>query len=172
MTGPGDRAEDIELWRRWRATSGEVAPVDAVSLAAYAEGRMDEAAAEAVEAWLADHPEALADVAAARGASLQIHGAVPEAHIVRAMSLVTPAAEIVQFPIARVARRRTWREAAAWGAIAASLLVTSMFGFELGSNAYANLMQQQTAAVSDSSTANELIDPPTGLFTEDDEPAT
>ena len=61
MQDPGDRAE-APLWRRWRAES--VAPVlampDPLLFAAYAEGRLDESAAEPVEAWLAEHPEALA----------------------------------------------------------------------------------------------------------------
>lgn len=170
MMGPGDRTEEVEYWRRWRATLRGAPPVDAVSLAAYAEGRLDETAAEAVEAWLAEHPEALEDIVAARMAELPVPTAVPERHIARAASLVAaPAAEIVPFPVTLVVRRRSWREAAAWGAIAASLLATSMFGFELGNSTYANLMRQPAAA---ESTAHELLDPFTGLFAEDEEPAT
>jgi anti-sigma factor RsiW len=172
MSGLEGRAEELEYWRRWRATSRKAAPVDPLLLAAYAEGRLDETAAEPVEAWLADNPEALEDIIAARAARDANDAAVPEGHIVRASALLAPAAEIVPFPSARVVRRRGWRDAAAWGAIAASLLATSMFGFELGSSAYANLFPQQQPAAAADSTANELIDPPTGLFTEDEEPAT
>ena len=170
MTDPGDRAEEIEYWRRWRAASRAAPPVDAVLLAAYAEGRLDETEAEPVEAWLADHPETLEDLIAARAAATEIHAAAPQGHILRAAALVhAPAAEVVPFPLARVASLRNWRDAAAWGAVAASLLVTSMFGFELGSSAYANLTQPPSVAAE--STAHELLDPPTGLFSEDEEPA-
>jgi hypothetical protein len=170
MSGPGDRAEELDFWRRWRATSAAAPPVDAVLLAAYAEGRLDEAASEPVEAWLADHPEALEDIVAARAAASASYGPLPEHRVAGALALVAAparAAEIVPFPTALVARRRSWRDAAAWGAIAASLLVTSMFGFELGSSAYASLTQQPVTATE--SVAHELIDPPTGLFNEDDD---
>jgi anti-sigma factor RsiW len=173
MSGPGDRTEELEFWRRWRVTSAEAPPVDAMLLAAYAEGRLDESAAEPVEAWLADHPEAFADIAAARAAASAADDAVPEPRIGRALALVAPlasGAEIVPFPAALAARRRTWRDAAAWGAVAASLLVTSMFGFEIGSSAYANLTTQPSVAAE--SVAHELIDPPSGLFSEDDDSAT
>ncbi len=172
MSGPGDRAEELDFWRRWRVTSAAAPSVDAVLLAAYAEGRLDEVAAEPVEAWLADHPEALADIVAARAAARASHGPVPEHRLAGALALVAAparAAEIVPFPPAVVARRRSWRDAAAWGAIAASLLATSMFGFEIGSSAYANLTQQPVAT---ESVAHELIDPPSGLFSEDDDSAT
>ncbi|HUK58620.1 MAG TPA: hypothetical protein VLV50_05260 [Stellaceae bacterium] len=178
MSGPGDLAQELEFWRRWRATSAEAPPVDPMLLAAYAEGQLDESAAEPVEAWLADHPDALADIVAARSALRAALDAAPEPRIARALALVArtgsaaplaPAAEIVPFPSARVARRRTWRDAAAWGAVAASLLATSMFGFEIGSNAYANLTQPSVVS---ESVAHELIDPPSGLFSEDDDSAT
>src|SRR5665213_1049912 len=77
MTEPEDqpRAEDAALWRRFRALDGEFVPGsnaladEALTLAAYAEGRMGGRAAEAVEAWLAAHPEAISDLAVARQAS-------------------------------------------------------------------------------------------------------
>ena len=170
MTGPGDRSEELDFWRRWRATSAGAPTADAVLLAAYAEGRLDETAAEPVEAWLADHPEALEDIVAARQAALASPAAAAEGHIARAAALVaTPSATIVPFPVALAARRRGWRDAAAWGAVAASLLVTSTFGFAIGSSAYASLTQQPPSA---ESTAHELMDPPTGLFTEDEDSAT
>ena len=70
MTDKGAGAQDRRLWQRWR-TLGEtsrVAEPDALLLAAYAEGRLTEADAEPVEAWLAAAPEVLADVIAARSA--------------------------------------------------------------------------------------------------------
>jgi anti-sigma factor RsiW len=171
MTGPGDRTEELEFWRRGRATLVGAPPVDAVLLAAYAEGRLDETAAEPVEAWIAGNPEALDDIIAARQANRADPDAAPERLIARGAALVAgPGAAIVPFPVALAVRRRSWRDAAAWGAVAASLLATSMFGFEIGSSAYASLTTQQPAAAE--SMAHELIDPPTGLFTEDEDPAT
>jgi anti-sigma factor RsiW len=168
MTGPGDRAEDTGYWRRWRAEGPPAQPVDALSLAAYAEGRLDEEAAMAVEAWLADHPEALDDVIAARTSAAD--GAVPETYILRAIGLVAPAgAEVLPLRPARAAPQRTWRQTVAWAGIAASLLVTSLGGFELGSNVYAAYAGQTVSA---ESTGHELFDPPTTQFLEDEEPLT
>ena len=74
MAGPGDETGEAALWARWRALAaasgaGRAPEPDALLLAAYAEGRLDEAAAAAVEDWLAEEPERLADVAAARAAA-------------------------------------------------------------------------------------------------------
>jgi anti-sigma factor RsiW len=170
MTGPGDRVEETGYWRRWRAEALPVPPVDDLSLAAYAEGRLDEEAATAVEAWLADHPEVLEDVIAARATEAATGAAVPETLILRAIELVAPAgADILPFRPARATPQRTWRQAIAWTGIAASLLVTSLGGFELGSNAYATYAGQ-TASVE--STGHELFDPPTTQFLEDEDPST
>src|SRR5882724_4972545 len=70
MTEPMDRAEESALWRHWRTSvvnaTGEAPPApDPLLLAAYAEHRLGEAAAQQVEAWLALHPEAITDVLAA-----------------------------------------------------------------------------------------------------------
>ena len=59
--------------------------------------------------------------------------------------------------------------AIAWGGIAASLLATSLVGFALGNNAYLNLVGEPAAA---ESTIHELLDPPSALFADDEEPAT
>src|SRR5579863_1701476 len=76
MSEPRDMesAEMAALWRRFHALdrTGRDQAVDdadiALDLAAYADGRLSEAAAEAVETWLAAYPEALDDLVAARGA--------------------------------------------------------------------------------------------------------
>ena len=81
MTGLGERAEDAALWRRWRLDARPApsrgAP-DPLLLAAYADGRLDESEAEPVEDWLADHPEALADLIAARDAGAAAPPTAPE----------------------------------------------------------------------------------------------
>ncbi len=170
MTGMGERAEEAALWQRWRALSPSVASFrasgEAGELAAYIDGRLDETSAEAVEAWLFAQPDALDDVIATRALAQGQHAPVSAAAITRAASLVAPRdAKIVPFPtIAR--QRRGWRTAVAWGGLAASLLVTSLFGFSLGSSAYLNLMGPPAAT---ESTFHQLFDPPGGLFTSDEE---
>jgi len=173
MTGLGDMAEGLALWRRWRSR----APVakggiddNALLLAAYVDGRLPAAKAEAVEEWLVDHPEALDDVIAARAAFAAAVVPPPEAIIARAQALVAaPTGGVVPLAAART-RRHGWRAAAAWSGLAASLLVTSLFGFALGSNAYGDLIGQPAAP---ESTFHQLLDPPSQLFSmESEEPAT
>jgi len=158
MTTPRDEAEGRTLWRRWRSrTANTAAPVDALLLAAYSEGRLNAGRAEAVEYWLAACPEALADVVAARAAAEAPPTVAPHAVIVRASALVTrPSAEIV--PLRRIAPR--WRAAIAWSGIAASLMATSLIGFALGSDAYFSTADTSAA----DSAFQTLLDPPTGLF--------
>ena len=117
-----------ELWRRYRAAAlASAAPPGAPEpdpglLAAYVEGRLDEDAAAPVEAWLARDPAALAVVAplAAEPA------AAPLELIRRARTLVGAGAPLP---------RPTWRHAAAWMSIAASLLLVGYTGFLAGHDA-------------------------------------
>jgi len=174
MTGLGDKAEGMALWQRWRSRARAVAKGglddNATLLAAYVDGRLPTAKAEAIEEWLVDHPEALDDVIAARAAFAAAVAPAPDAIIARAQALVAAPADGV-VPLAPLrARRQGWRTAAAWSGLAASLLVTSLFGFALGSNAYVDLIGQPGAP---ESTFHQLLDPPSQLFSmEDEEPAT
>ena len=172
MTDLGDRPEEAALWRRWRAQQQarprHGAAPGALWLAAYADGRLDEAATEAVEAWLADDPAALDDAIAARAAVATAFAAAPEAVVARAAGLIGPGdAKVVAFR-PRAPQHGGWRTAFAWSGIAASLLVTSLFGFTLGSNAYRDLSQQQVAT---DNALPELLDPPTTLFPSEEESA-
>ena len=168
MTEPMDRAEETALWRHWRSAAvsaaGEAAPMpDPLLLAAYAEHRLSETAAEAVEAWLALHPEAFADVLLAAQDS-NTRGAVvvepSEAALARAMALVA-AEDPKVVPFRRPARpaRPVWRVAVGRIAVAASLLVVSLVGFALGTDAYTSLNGDQQAGLS-----QDLFDPPSGIF--------
>jgi len=160
-----DRAEESALWRHWRTAvnaAGEAAPApDPLLLAAYAEHRLSEAAAEAVETWLALHPEAITDVLAAgeantRPAAIESPTA---AALARAMALV-PGADFKVVPLRRPAPVTTWRVAVGRVAVAASLLVVSLVGFALGTDAYTSLLSgDQQAALS-----QDLFDPPSGIF--------
>jgi len=158
------RAEESALWRHWRTAvtaAGEAAPApDPLLLAAYAEHRLGETAAEAVETWLALHPEAITDVLAAGEANARPAAIEPPAAaLARAMALV-PGGDPKVVPLRRPAPIATWRVAVGRVAVAASLLVVSLVGFALGSDAYTSLLSgDQQAAVS-----QDLFDPPSGIF--------
>ena len=166
MTEPMDKAAEITLWWHWRRAmlnaAGEAAPApDPLLLAAYAEHRLSETAAEELEAWLALNPEALADVLAARVSKLgQPSVQPPEAVLVRAMGLV-PGVTSTVLPFRRTARPApSWRIAMGRVAVAASLLVVSLIGFTLGTDAYMNLLNGgQSTALS-----QDLFDAPAGIF--------
>jgi hypothetical protein len=159
MAGPMDRTDEAALWQRWRSAAAhdraDAVEPDAMLLAAYAEGRLTGGLAEAVEDWLAAHPEAIEDIRAARQAEDAPVPAADAAMLERAVALVQPgSAEILSLPPAL-----RWRVMASWGAMAASLLVASLVGFALGNDTYLNLSNSSAPAL-----GLELIDPPTGLF--------
>jgi len=166
MTEPMDRAEETTLWRQWRTAmanaAGEAAPApDPLLLAAYAERRLSETAAEDVEAWLALHPEAIEDVLAAQDSNTASRSLEPsETALVRAMGLV-PGRDPKVVPFRGPAMPvPAWRMAAARVAVAASLLVVSLAGFALGTDAYTSVLNgDQSAALS-----QDLFDTPTGIF--------
>lgn len=111
-----------DLWRRYRAVALAPDPITAAEpdpglLAAWLDGRLDEAAAEPVEAWLARNPEAWCLVDAPATAA----EAAPLDTIRRARALVSGALP-----------RRAWRETVAWAAIAASLVLVGWTGFVVG----------------------------------------
>jgi anti-sigma factor RsiW len=172
MSDPGEQAGDAALWWRWRREAQpEAGEAAALELAAYAEGRLDESQAETVEDWLFAHPDAIADLAAARAAAAAPLPQAPEAMILRAAALVAPSpATILPFGSRAPAPRRPWRMAIAWGSIAASLLATSLVGFAIGDSAYLDFAP--TGQPSAESALHELLDPPGAIFTDDDGPAT
>jgi hypothetical protein len=168
MTEPMDRAEETALWRHWRTAvinaAGEPVPApDPLLLAAYAEHRLSEDVADAVEAWLVLHPEAMADVLAARASDTGPLSIQPsEIALARAMALVLGSDHKV-VPFRRPARpMATWRTAVARIAVAASLLIVSLVGFGLGTDAYTSVLNggdQSSATLS-----QDLFDPPSGIF--------
>jgi hypothetical protein len=168
MTGPGDGTESVALWQRWRQgtpVAAEGAAPDSLLLAAWADGRLDEAQAEPVDAWLADHPDALADLLA-----VQQTAVAPEALIERACALV-PLLPGNVIPLRRAAPRAPlWLSAVRWGGLAASLVATSLIGFALGNNAYMKFASPPAASAE--STLHELLDPPLNAFSDDEDQAT
>ena len=159
MAGPVDRTAEAALWRRWRSAAAgrmAVAEPDTLTLAAWAEGRLSEREAEATEEWLAQHPEIWSDLAAARQGPQTVPA--PAAVIARASALVEGGAEVL--PFRRPAPRSgSWRVAVAWAGMAASLLVTSLVGFNLGIDTYRSIAVDMRA-----DGVQDLLDPPIGLF--------
>jgi anti-sigma factor RsiW len=169
MTDKGAEARDRRLWRRWQALGEDsrVAEPDMLLLAAYAEGRLSEAEAEPVEAWLAATPDRLSDIIAARTTYQRPPRLVFEHVLETAYELVpgeaTPAgAEILPF---RPRLRPQWRTAIAWSSLAASILCASLVGFSMGSDAYTNLSGAQAV---DSSTTDSLGTPSLDNYFSDD----
>ena len=156
--GLGDRLEDgAALWRRaregWHAAAETEAEPDALSVAAYLEGRLDETGAEAVETWMAAEPEALKSVLSARAVLAEAPDPkthpVPESMIARAQGVVRGRSSRGQArgQIRGQTRGQTWGSTwadallggldgllrpAAWAGAATVLLLVSVSGFELG----------------------------------------
>lgn len=167
MSEPRDMesAEMAALWRRFRALD-RIERVQAaddadltLDLAAYADGRLSEAAAEPVEAWLAMHPETLDDILAARSTR---DATVPQRVVDRATALVagdSSDGRIVPFHPSPASR--SWRVHVTRVAVAACLVLTGLAGFTLGSGAYDNLF-------SSSSVSGDTVDQPTSFFSTED----
>ncbi len=121
---------DRLLFEQWRShpAGAAIEPPDMLTLAAYLEGRLDEGAAQAVEAALAADAMLL-DLVLELRQPIEPES-VPPAVLVRAQALVGTSSNIV--PLRREARRDRLGPWAAWGAVAASLVLVSMVGFNLG----------------------------------------
>ena len=151
MTDMGVEARDRRLWQRWRALGADsrAAEPDAMLLAAYAEGRLSEGEAEAVEAWLAVTPEALGDVVAARSPGqpqpVDLRMIEKAGALVAGAAAPAAGAKIVPFRPRSLRLLPQWRTALTWSSIAASLLCASLVGFSMGSEAYASLSGTQAA---------------------------
>lgn len=147
---------DKAVWRLARSQLTRPSPPDALALAAYAEGRLPPVEAEAVEAWLAVEPEALADVEAARRAAA---APAPAAEDVAARARALVSGHVVDL----AARRANWRPAAAsWGSLAAAVALVAVLGFELGSETYVELSEAESPAfafeVFDGGFLTEIVD--------------
>ena len=164
MSEPRDKqpADLAALWRRFRAldSAGRDQAADvALDLAAYADGRLSETAAEAIETWLTVHPEALGDLVAARGTG---DVAAPQHVVDRAAALVTgDASDGRVVPFRRPAIAYAWRAHIARVAVAACLVLTGLAGFTLGSGAYDNLFSSTSAS-------GDTADQPTSFFSTED----
>lgn len=131
MSEEADFERDRSLFDLWRAHARPVVRPDPMLLAAYAEGRLDEADAAAVEAALAGDPALLDDVLEARrsvAASPATKAVVSRAQAIRP----GPSGRVVELLPRRPRSARLVAGLIAWGAVAASVLLVSFVGFHLG----------------------------------------
>ncbi len=173
MTEETDKSEaGAELWARaresWRAATAAPDAPESLTLAAYLDGTLDQAALARVEAWMAASPEALEIMISARAAQAAAPEAAPDGLMSRAQGLVRPRpraartglggwlSELIGFQVA------AWRPVA-WAGVTAVLLVVSTGGFELGRQGALYMAPVQTAAAGDdlgfglSDPADELL---------------
>jgi hypothetical protein len=123
---------DRALYERWRSHESVPADADAeldpMILAAYLEGRLGEAESAPLEQLLAADPATLDDLIACDPVTPETPSA---AFVARTQALVgTPT--ILPFAPRAAPPRRVVTAWAAWGAVAASLVLISLVGFSLG----------------------------------------
>ena len=131
-------ASDRRLWQRCRVSD---APEDEAArfldLAAFADGLLDADDQDRVAAWLADDPNAAADVSAARAlGNRDGHSGELERVIARACAIApegAPASGQVVV-LADWRGRRLVQGFAQWGSIAAAVALASWLGFSMGSD--------------------------------------
>ena len=123
---------DRTLYERLRSHESQPAEslleLDPMLLAAYLDGRLGEDEAAPLEALLAADPTALDDLIACDPVTPEIPSA---AFIAKAQALVG-GATVLPFTPRSAPPRRLVAAWAAWGAVAASLVLISLVGFSLG----------------------------------------
>jgi anti-sigma factor RsiW len=163
--GP-DTASDRWLWQRCLTTD---APEDEagrfLDLAAFADGLLDADERDRVAAWLADDPEAAADVSAARAVlKLDKPAAGLEGVITRACKL-SPEPVPTRGNVVVLAHWRSHRVVqgfAQWGSIAAAVALAGWLGFSMGSDT--SLALTAPTQASEASSLPELFDPAPGFL--------
>lgn len=137
-----------DLWRKARgpvhaalgdSSAPDAMTPDAMTLAAYLEGTLDEDQDAPVEVWLARNPEALDDLIAAREALTEAPGPVPAGIAARAQDIVrarvpqAAAAGGAGFGLSALfGGLNGLLRPAVWAGAAALLVLASVSGFELG----------------------------------------
>ncbi len=172
MTEETDKSKaGADLWDRaregWRAAAAAPDAPESVTLAAYLDGTLDEAALERVEAWMAASPEALDLMIAARSAQAAAPEAAPDGLLSRAQGLVRAPPRAARAGLGAWLsgligfQAEAWRPVA-WAGVTVALLVVSAGGFELGRLGALHLAPVQFAASDDlgfglSDPADELL---------------
>ncbi|HVJ54485.1 MAG TPA: hypothetical protein VM689_18635 [Aliidongia sp.] len=146
MTDETPFEPDRTLYERWRSlpSAPAAAPPDAMTLAAYLDGRLDESGSAAIEAALAADPKLL-DLLLDLRRPMAAEPA-PGGIVARAQALVDALpAKVVPF---RPRRTNGMSALMAWGAMAASLVLVSLVGFDLGVRTEQSLSAPGTASES------------------------
>ncbi len=161
-----DPGSDRLLWQRCRMIDApEDEEAQFLDLAAFADRLLDTEDRARVAAWLADDPEAAADVRAARtlDASAERPAGLDQV-IARACAIwldaVQERGQVVDF--ARARGRRFVQGFAQWGSIAAAIAVASWLGFAMGSDT--TLALSQPRQPNDTGFLPELFDPANGFL--------
>ncbi len=178
MSEPWEKsAHSGALWRQWKMIEpgpherldGQSDMPDELTLAAYAEGRLEASERAAIDALLAVRPDLAEDIALARRPVEDAdNAAVPDvdpelaAVIARASALV-PASDDRVIPFRpRSGAAPVWQAAVRWTALAASFALACYLGFALGTDASSNLASLTPGA--NVGLADEMLDPPTGFL--------
>ena len=143
------------LWRRYRSdqeglsgSQGIVDRPDSLILAAYLDGTLSEAERERLESHLAQAPDDLELVLAARNALADGAGPAPDTLVARACALVPEVASPMGNPLYRLSKSvvelrggggRFWQPVA-WSGAAAAVLLACTIGFQLGQSGYAGVL--------------------------------
>ncbi len=155
--------EGAALWQQarqaWESGAGGGEALDPLTLAAYLDGRLDEAAAADLEARLAGDPQLLGEFLALKAALAAPLEAAPAPLVARAQALVAapvqaaaPAGEADGF-LARLFG--TWLRPAVPAFAVLALIVACVGAFELGRYQSEQILPQQTAGTAEA----ELPDP-------------
>jgi anti-sigma factor RsiW len=132
-----------------------------LDLAAFADGRLDDAARRRIAEFIAHDAEAAGDVVAARALDETALSQADERVITRAAALVDHAGEygrVISFPLRQSATPQGWRGATAWSSLAAAIALASWLGFDLGSGM--SLLRPHSDAAVEDTAANGLLDAP------------
>lgn len=157
---------DRVLWQQCRMTDApEDESAQFLDLAAFADRLLDIEERERVAAWLTDHPEAAADVRAARNLDVSAESSAKLENVIARACAILPTTPRERGRVVELVRRRGPRfvqSLAQWGSLAAAIAVASWLGFAMGSDATLALSRQQ----SDTSLLPELFDPASGFLRE------
>ncbi|MDH3911977.1 MAG: hypothetical protein OEU09_11830 [Rhodospirillales bacterium] len=156
------KERDAELWHRLRersrvitAEEGSHEMPDAMALAAYLDGTLDERAREGGEAWLATAPEGLDLLLAAREALAEPGAAAPEALVRRAAALVPDPPGRWLAGRLRGVFMPLWQPLG-WSGAVAGVLLACVVGFQLGQSGYRSTVALEQLEIAD---AGFVFDP-------------
>jgi anti-sigma factor RsiW len=161
-------ASDRGLWRRSRNTDvPEDEAARFLDLAGFADGLLEPDEQERVAGWLAEDPEAAADIQAARAFAAgypQSPRAELERVIARACAIPseTGPAERSVISLADWRSRRVVQGLAQWGSIAAGIALAGWLGYAMGTDTSLALTQPRQAL--EGVSLPELFDPAPGFL--------